>query len=170
MPPTRPLPTRPLRDEAEARRREADRLVADQAAADQRAAEQLAADQAAAAAAEREAAGPTDQQVGERAEHAAHASSLLTELNREAPAAAPVAADPEPAPAPEPEPAPDHVDDGPAPMVARDQADTAMLLRELSSLGFGADDGPSAPSAPAAPRATPHHDAKKKRKGIFGRG
>ncbi len=59
-------------------------------------------------------------------------------------------------------------------MVARDQADTAMLLRELSSLGFGIDDpGPSAPSAPAPARHAPAPSAvadKKKRKGLFGRG
>ena len=60
-------------------------------------------------------------------------------------------------------------DDGPAPMVARDHADTAMLLRELSSLGFSADDD-SAPRPPTAPRPTQAADPKKKRKGLFGRG
>jgi hypothetical protein len=57
--------------------------------------------------------------------------------------------------------------------VARDHADTAMLLRELSSLGFDNDDDRSA-AAPAAPHAAPPRVArqvepKKKRKGLFGR-
>jgi hypothetical protein len=60
-------------------------------------------------------------------------------------------------------------------MVTRDHADTAMLLRELSSLGFATDDDRSAktppppqapPTRPAAPQPV---DAKKKRKGLFGR-
>ena len=63
-------------------------------------------------------------------------------------------------------------------MVARDHADTAMLLRELSSLGFSDDDnGPSTPPSGGAPRsprpATPSpssSDKNKKRKGLFGRG
>ena len=39
-------------------------------------------------------------------------------------------------------------------MVARDHADTAMLLRELASLGFGMDDEPPPPpKAPATPGA-----------------
>ncbi len=54
-------------------------------------------------------------------------------------------------------------------MVARDHADTAMLLRELSSLGFSADDD-SAPRPPTAPRPSQPVDPKKKRKGLFGRG
>ena len=64
------------------------------------------------------------------------------------------------------------IDTGPAPMVARDHADTAMLLRELASLGFGMDDDAPAPSAPAprAPTSAPPVDPKKKRKGLFGRG
>jgi hypothetical protein len=102
---------------------------------------------------------------------ASHASSLLTELNREAPAKAPAPApEPEPVAAAVAEPEPEARDDGPAPMVARDHADTAMLLRELSSLGFGADDdsAPRPPTAPA-PRPTQPVDPKKKRKGLFGR-
>jgi hypothetical protein len=58
-------------------------------------------------------------------------------------------------------------------MVARDQADTAMLLRELSSLGFGADDEPDLPSRGPVHRPVSSNgsDPKaKKRKGIFGRG
>ena len=62
-----------------------------------------------------------------------------------------------------------------------DFADTAMLLRELSSLGLE-DDGPSAPTAPTTPRAPAPRPGgsgggggsaagagKGKRKGIFGR-
>ena len=50
--------------------------------------------------------------------------------------------------------------------------DTAALLRELSSLGV--DDEPSAPSpstpAPRVPSARPPvQDAKKKKRGLFGR-
>ena len=45
------------------------------------------------------------------------------------------------------------MDAGPVPMVARDHADTAMLLRELSSLGFGADD--DRPEPPARTRPAP---------------
>ena len=57
-------------------------------------------------------------------------------------------------------------------MVARDHADTAMLLRELSSLGFGMDDAPPPPAAPSPrpPSPAPAVDPKKKRKGLFGRG
>ena len=56
-------------------------------------------------------------------------------------------------------------------MVARDQADTAMLLRELSSLGFSNDDeGPSNAPPPPVHRPTPTTADKKKRKGLFGRG
>ncbi len=58
-------------------------------------------------------------------------------------------------------------------MVARDHADTAMLLRELASLGFGMDDDPQPPPkapAPRAPSSAPPVDPKKKRKGLFGRG
>ena len=81
---------------------------------------------------------------------------------------------PKPAPAQvEPE-RPAAVDSGPAPMVARDHADTAMLLRELSSLGFGGEDNPPNAPAPSAPRpvqsSTPAAPAAKKRKGLFGRG
>jgi hypothetical protein len=56
-------------------------------------------------------------------------------------------------------------------MVDRDHAHTAMLLRELSSLGFGDDEPPPPPKAPSAPRvAPPASTDKKKRKGLFGRG
>ena len=64
------------------------------------------------------------------------------------------------------------IDTGPAPMVARDHADTAMLLRELASLGFGTDDERHRRRTPAprAPTSAPPVDPKKKRKGLFGRG
>jgi hypothetical protein len=58
-------------------------------------------------------------------------------------------------------------------MVARDHADTAMLLRELSSLGFSEDeDRPSSPSPRPPTRPTPPSQSSKdkKRKGLFGRG
>jgi hypothetical protein len=46
-----------------------------------------------------------------------------------------------------------------------------MLLRELSSLGFGEeDDRPSNPSPAPAHRPNPSAHDKKKRKGLFGRG
>jgi hypothetical protein len=161
---------------AEAARIAAEQAAAEQAAAEQQAAARAAAEQQAAAraAAEQQAAAraavpqpspPRDDNAGASA---SHASSLLTQLNREAPARPP-----QPAPAPEPvaaaaEPEPEPEDAGPEPMVARDHADTAMLLRELSSLGFGADDE-SAPHLTAARPAQPV-DPKKKRKGLFGRG
>ena len=47
-------------------------------------------------------------------------------------------------------------------MVARDHADTAMLLRELSSLGFGADDDlgtPAPDGASAQPAGRPEEEA-----------
>ncbi len=97
---------------------------------------------------------------------------MLTELTRNAPVEPTPAVVPEkPVETAKPEPEAKEVDDRPEPMVARDQADTAMLLRELSSLGFGLDDGPEESSGPAAPRSAPPPGAdKKKRKGLFGRG
>jgi hypothetical protein len=68
---------------------------------------------------------------------------------------------------------PEEVSAGPEPMVARDHADTAMLLRELSSLGFSDDDDrPTPPPAPRAPTSRPSSASSKdkKRKGLFGRG
>jgi hypothetical protein len=49
-------------------------------------------------------------------------------------------------------------------------ADTAALLRELSSLGLD-DDPPAAPTpprAPSRPPAAPSAPAKKKKRGLFG--
>jgi hypothetical protein len=50
-----------------------------------------------------------------------------------------------------------------------------MLLRELSSLGFGLDDDrPASPPTAPSPRPVPaqpvRDEAKRKRKGLFGRG
>jgi hypothetical protein len=116
--------------------------------------------------------------VSAGAAFAAEAASMLTELNREivTPAAPPAeakAAAPEPVAAAEADEA--EREEPPAPMVQRDQADTAMLLRELSSLGFGQDDDrPAPPAHPPAQRPTapvaPAADPKRKRKGLFGRG
>jgi hypothetical protein len=57
-------------------------------------------------------------------------------------------------------------------MVARDHADTAMLLRELSSLGFSDDDDRPTPPPARPPTSRPPSTAgrDKKRKGLFGRG
>jgi hypothetical protein len=61
--------------------------------------------------------------------------------------------------------------DEPPPYVAREQTDTAMLLRELSSLGFSnEDEGPSNSPPPPVHRPAPAAADKKKRKGRFGRG
>ncbi|MEP6761114.1 MAG: DUF4388 domain-containing protein [Sporichthyaceae bacterium] len=105
----------------------------------------------------------------DEAMRAAEAGNILNELNREM------------SPAPEPESVPvrvveevvlEEVATGPEPMVARDHADTAMLLRELSSLGLSDDDRPSS-TPPRPPRSTPPSmpsSKDKKRKGLFGRG
>jgi hypothetical protein len=115
--------------------------------------------------------GPSDDDLASRAIMA----NLLTELNR--------ATFDDPPPPPPPvvvpvvmaEPLPTRsVDDVPLPMVTRDHADTAMLLRELSSLGFATDDDRSAATPPppqaAPPRPAPRAIDKKKKKGLFGRG
>jgi hypothetical protein len=116
--------------------------------------------------------GPSDDDLASRAIMA----NLLTELNRA------TFDDPPPPPPPvvvpviKAEPLPTRpVDDVPSPMVERDMADTAMLLRELSSLGFATDDDRSAATPPppqaAPPRPAPRAiDPKKKKKGLFGRG
>ena len=98
---------------------------------------------------------------------------MLNEFNREMIPAAPA----EPAPERRREPVvedkdPEEVSTGPEPMVARDHADTAMLLRELSSLGFSDDDGRPAPPPQRPPTSRPPSAASKdkKRKGLFGRG
>jgi hypothetical protein len=147
----------------------AEQAEIERAAVAQAEAEQLEAQEAAELALELAAA--LDDVPAQDDHSAAHAASMLTELNREAPvAAAPAAPEPDEEPAAPVEAAP--VDTGPAPMVARDHADTAMLLRELSSLGFGMDDSPPATPAPSSrpPSSAPPVDPKKKRKGLFGRG
>jgi hypothetical protein len=99
---------------------------------------------------------------------------MLNELNRDLVTVA--SAEPEPEPTPEPAVVdiPEQVSTGPEPMVARDHADTAMLLRELSSLGLSDDDDrPSSPQPPRPPRSAPPQlpsSKDKKRKGLFGRG
>ncbi|MGH8894175.1 MAG: hypothetical protein ACRDWY_12870, partial [Actinomycetes bacterium] len=139
------------------------------------AAEAIAAEAAERVAAEA-AARAAEQASRAAAAEQARAASLLTELNREVPAQR--KADPRPEPEPTVDPtdsvaADSPIEDGPAPLVERDQADTAMLLRELSSLGFGADDDRAVPPTAPAPRplpANPAADPKRKRKGLFGRG
>jgi hypothetical protein len=94
------------------------------------------------------------------------AAALLAEL-------ATSAEEPAPAPEPEPEPEPAALEPVAASIggSSRDMADTAALLRELSSLGLD-DDPPSAP--PPAPRMPPRTPAaapaaqKKKKRGLFG--
>jgi hypothetical protein len=98
---------------------------------------------------------------------------MLTELNRDTPTHRAAAAEPVPvaAAAEEPPPADDPDELDPEPLVKRDHADTAMLLRELSSLGFSDDDDRPAPTPPQTPRpVASSYDPKKKRKGLFGRG
>ena len=107
------------------------------------------------------------------AARAAEARSMLNELNREMIPAA--SAEPAPKRRREPvveEKVPEEVPTGPKPMVARDHADTAMLLRELSSLGFSDDDERPPPPPPRPPTSRPPSGAgkDKKRKGSFGRG
>ncbi len=129
--------------------------------------------------------GTRESRRAELAATAAQAAGLLTELSRDSLAHharldAEHARDPEteaepneglrqPVADPDGTPRPA----GPKPLVARDQADTAMLLRELSSLGFSDDARPSSsPPATARPsRPTPARAPKpKRRKGLFGRG
>ena len=147
-------------ERVEAERVEAERLEAERLEAERAAVERAEADQAAAAAAAELAAGLAaamadvpEQAVREDNPYgAAHASSLLTEFNREpSSTAASVAEEPEEAPVPVDVQA--ETDTGPAPMVTRDHADTAMLLRELASLGFGADEEPPRAEGAGTPAA-----------------
>ena len=65
----------------------------------------------------------------------------------------------------------DPVDNLPRPFVQRDLADTASLLRELSSLGFE-DEPPSSTGprpGPSAPRPITPPPPSKKKRGLFGR-
>jgi hypothetical protein len=102
---------------------------------------------------------------------AQHASSLLTDLTRNATVGPPAEAEVVAAAA-EPEVEDDPaLTDEPSPYAVREQTDTAMLLRELSSLGFSNDDeGPSNPPPPPVHRPASTNADKKKRKGLFGRG
>ncbi|HVY09144.1 MAG TPA: DUF4388 domain-containing protein [Mycobacteriales bacterium] len=142
-------------------------LAAEQAAAERAAAEQaaaqLAAAQAAAAEAHRLAAAEA-----EREEQARAATATLAELHHADPPVISVVPDPEPAPAPEPVYEPEPV--APAPAAASSEgADTAALLRELSSLGV--EDDPAAGAAAAIPqRPRPQQVDKKAKKkiGLFG--
>ncbi|MGH8969245.1 MAG: hypothetical protein ACRDV1_04780, partial [Actinomycetes bacterium] len=159
---------------------ERDRVAAEQAA--QQAAEQAAreeAQRAEQAAREQADGAETTRQATDRYEQdallASQASSLLTALNRDVPEPrAPVEPEPvEEVHAAEPEAVAEQlVAAAPPPLVSRDQTDTAMLLRELSSLGFAEEDErPSTP--PPSPRPSPPAggvDKNKKRKGLFGRG
>jgi hypothetical protein len=102
----------------------------------------------------------------------AEAASMLTELNRDAPDRAVEQDEAKAVEVEAPEPVSAATDRSePAPMVERDHADTAMLLRELSSLGFSDDDNRPTPPSPRAPRSAPpgSADKGKKRKGLFGR-
>jgi hypothetical protein len=174
--------------EAEAEQAEADRLAAEEAA--QLAAAEAEAEAAPVAEAERfeaeqeiiaTASGKEERAARRRAERqaaedaaneaddAAAATALLielaaTEASEEAPAEIAAATDDEPAedatPA-EPEAVEEAWDEA-------GQADTAALLRELSSLGID-DDEPSAPTATQRPRQQAPADKKQKKKiGLFG--
>ena len=100
--------------------------------------------------------------------HLASAGALLSEFSR---TGATTLASAEPQSAPEPE----EEHDGPHPVVQRDLADTASLLRELSSLGF--EDEPPTPAGPrpphgagaSAPRPVTAVSPQKKKRGLFGR-
>jgi hypothetical protein len=102
---------------------------------------------------------------------AAQAASMLTELNRDRPVHRAEPADRPPAEAPAAAAQePREAEPTPQPMVSRENMDTAMLLRELSSLGFGDDDErPATPPAGSTPRRVPPAVDRKKRKGLFGR-
>jgi hypothetical protein len=92
-------------------------------------------------------------------------ASMLRELNDQ-----PAAPEPEPAAA---EWAYDvDEDSGLPPLGDRDLADTAALLRELSSLGFNDEDSGGKPPPPPPVTRPVQSGApdKKKRKGLFGRG
>jgi hypothetical protein len=166
----------------EAERVEAERVAAEEAARLE--AVRLAAEEAARLEAERVAVELAEAESEAWAEYwarqtraadaAAEATSLLVSL-----AAEPLA---EPTPEPEPEVEPEPVADDNEPAEVRepaavggrgsgmyDMADTAALLRELSSLGVEDDDSPSPPASPSAPRQVrPAAPEKKKKRGLFG--
>jgi hypothetical protein len=106
-------------------------------------------------------------EAGQRADQAAAAASMLAELHHTATEAQPepvVSVVPDPEPEPEPDPEPARVNH------SGEAADTAALLRELSSLGVEDDARPSLTTgASRAPRPN-HVDPKKAKKkiGLFG--
>ncbi len=148
---------------------EAERLAREEA---ERLALEEAAIAAAAAEAEREARRKADKEAAEaaarQADEAAAATALLIELNNSASAVE----EPEPNPEPEPEmaEAPPPEPELPEPPAAfPDIADTAALLRELSSLTIDDDPEAKSPASPRAPRpAAPDPKKVKKKIGLFG--
>ena len=179
----------------EAARLEAERLEAERWAAEEAArveAERIAAEEAARLEAERWAAEEAARGDAERAEaeteawaeywarearatemastHGAAASALLSELSAD-----PVEAEPveevveDEAPAEEPPPVREPAAVGARATSMHEMADTAALLRELSSLGLDDEPAPPPTHRPASrtPARTPTADKKKKR-GLFG--
>ena len=149
----------------EPREGEAERVEAERAAAEQVEGPNRQRTEAAASArrARPRLADVPQRLAGERPVVAAQAASMLTELNREAGRgpAPPAARSPRRRPCRRGQA---EKGAGPEPMVTRDHADTAMLLRELSSLGFGTDDdAPPPPGAGARADAPPSTRRKKKR-------
>jgi hypothetical protein len=159
-------------EEAERAAAQAQQLAAEEA---ERAAAEEIVHQAAIAKAERAARRKADKLAAEEAarneDDAAAATAMLVEL----------AATSEPAPEPAPEPA--VAEQAPAEVEAEvrepasvgamyadaGMADTAALLRELSSLGGDDDREPSGPTTTRAPRTTATNDKKVKKKiGLFG--
>jgi hypothetical protein len=184
-----------VRREAEAARLEAERLAAEEAARLE--AERLAAEEAARLAAEeaarlavQEAARLEVQRVEAeseawaeywarearaveaKSEHGAAASALLSELHADPVESDPVAKDvvEDDEPADEPPPVREPAAVGGRATAMHEMADTAALLRELSSLGV--EDEPTPPPAPRHPPArTPSRNPaaeKKKKRGLFG--
>ena len=175
----------------EAERQEAERLAAEEAARLE--AERLAAEEAARLEAERLEAQRSAAADEAWAEYWAREAQAAEEASRRGAAAAAAlgelasSADLTPAPAPEPQPEPEpdpaYFIEQPQPAEVlepaavgaagfggSEMADTAALLRELSSLGVDDDTPPPprTPSPPRQPRSAPAADKKKKR-GIFGR-
>jgi hypothetical protein len=172
----------------EAERVEAERLAAEEAARLE--AERLAFEEGARLEAERLAAERAEAEseawaeywarearvVEARSEHGQAAAAMLSDLHAVPIAEVPVQAEPEPEPEPvyeSPEPA-EMLE--PAGVGARasggmnEMADTAALLRELSSLGLEDDPAPAPSARPPAPRAPrPAAADKKKKRGLFGR-
>ncbi len=165
-----------LAEAEQAVREEAERRAAEQIQRAVEDAERALADPPESVSAEK-VAEPHPENSRETSLRVSRATSLLTDLNRSEPLRMPVDEEEivEPIRLPVAEPEPDG-EQSPEPMVVRDQADNAMLLRELAHLGDEPDD-PAEPEAPATPSSRPgrHTSAtpdagKKKRKGLFTRG